>query len=189
MSNYNFIHIPKNAGMSFKKLIDERNLLCPRILIHYHPHEYSNKMDNEIVIVRDPYTRFISSFYYMSKWWPKECKAFSTPNELAEALHKDDKQAKHIITHKGQREQTIRNKQIEFNYSFMSQSAWIDKPKHILRFENLYEDINKLFKEIGNDVEVYLEHKNKGKIVDDYLSSIAKKYINKMYKKDFELYE
>ena len=190
MSSYNFIHVPKCAGLTFKALIRDRDILCPRISINYIGHEYPEKMNNEIIIIRNPYTRFISSFYYMKKWWAKEYKEFSTPNELAEALYKDDKQAKHLIINlRGEKEHTIRGKETEFNYSFMPQSAWIDEPKHIIKYENLYEDIDKLFKEIGNDVEVSLRHKNKGKIIDDYLSPIAKKFINKMYKKDFKLYE
>ena len=58
--------------------------------------------------------------------------------QIAEALYKDDKVAKEIITSiRETKDHLIRGKRCKYIYSFMPQSAWINNPKHIIRYEKL----------------------------------------------------
>lgn len=74
-----FIHIPKNAGTSIEKLgkkynicwgmYNRKNLLINKIVkcnIWHNPHHLYVK-DN-FAIVRNPYKRIISEFFYQPKW-------------------------------------------------------------------------------------------------------------------------
>ena len=60
MNKINFIHIPKNGGSSLKQICKR----CNRKL-QYNPHKVNvkNKI-NQLIILRNPIDRFISSVYY-----------------------------------------------------------------------------------------------------------------------------
>lgn len=187
MNKHCFLHIPKTAGMSIKRFIQDNNLP-----IRYMGHTYPVITDNEIVVIRNPHTRFISAYYYNIKKHKRyihesDLERFSTPNKLAESLESET--AIKMITSQGLRNQHITGKECKYRHIFMPQSSWINTPKYIIKYENLNKDFTNVLKDIGINITKTLGYYNKGNIIDNYLSIEAKKNINKFYKKDFELYE
>ena len=57
----NFIHIPKNGGTSIKEITNNSRTIV------YNGHEtdvYNKNLSNQLVVIRNPIDRFISSVYY-----------------------------------------------------------------------------------------------------------------------------
>ena len=70
MNKINFIHIPKNGGLSLKQICKNNK----RKLI-YNSHKVNVKTKrNQLIILRNPIDRFISSIYYCIENTPTKNK-------------------------------------------------------------------------------------------------------------------
>jgi hypothetical protein len=83
----NFIHIPKNAGTSIAKLIENKTL--KDFKYHSHWSDVDDIEQPQLVIWRNPVDRFSSAFFY-SKYYPNsnlsKIDEIQNPNDLAERL-------------------------------------------------------------------------------------------------------
>lgn len=110
-----FLHIGKTGGTAFKHAIASMPGQIGRDeglgpAIHLHPHSVKLRDipegDRFFFFLRDPISRFVSGFYSRQRqgqprhfvpWRPNEKEAFrrfSTPNQLALALHSEDAEEK-----------------------------------------------------------------------------------------------
>lgn len=204
---YIFVHIPKNAGKSVAKLINSGKL--PNFVFCGHNYEVPKKhrspRNEEVVILRDPCDRFISAFSYSKKYWHNDVNSqFSSASELAESAA-DPACAKHQLAliemgndeycikkrdGKYIRSHTVQEKQTKNTWIYEPQSTWCcNKPKHILRFEHLAEDFNKLMTKTGNKSCDYqmLGHINSSPHYDSQLSEKAIEFVKNYYKSDYEM--
>lgn len=99
-----YLHISKTGGTALKEALENAEIKGKRII--HHPHEVSLQRvprgEAVVFFVRDPVSRYTSSFYsrrrqgrprFIRDWSPEEAEAygiFATPNELALGLTSDD---------------------------------------------------------------------------------------------------
>jgi hypothetical protein len=98
------LHVGKTGGTAVRTAVDGRKTADFRIVVHGHDFVLPDVSGGEpcIFFVRDPATRFVSSFYSRRRqgrpltfqpWTEAESKAFSafaSPSELARALSSED---------------------------------------------------------------------------------------------------
>jgi hypothetical protein len=150
--NLAFIHIPKNAGTSFKNA-------CRDLGIQYCPHSIDPKLINKdkIIVLRNPIDRFCSAVNYAIKYWSHEPHIQSitsagliTPNEWADAFFDPDHLHHHLISFEiNNANHRIQNYILKYKYTYCPQYYWISNPKYILLFENLNIEFNFLLSKIG----------------------------------------
>ena len=185
-NKFKFVHIPKTGGTSVEVAFDlhhEENLFVPRFThtiqeVMFAPQHFTHNLINHFVpqaedyfsftIVRNPYTRTISEYFYIAKaFYGHPLKEFNE-KEFVAWMRED--LALFNIDHK------------------LPQSSFLDSPVDmILRFENLEEDFKKLTKELGVDIELTHENKsseNKLEIAKS-LSEDTKYLIQQMFAQDF----
>jgi len=181
----NFIHIPKNAGMSFKKMILNDGPLSKILKYHFHEVDVYKIQGPQLLIFREPIDRFISAFFY-NKAYPNTRVNISphirTPNDLAEMLADGHDQ---IIEEKlhfvGDRVRGIQ-------YVFVPQYHWFNSPDTVLRYSKLEEDFNHFLKCIEHP-PIELEHVNKSPKNKNFeFSDKSMNFLHEYYKKDFEIY-
>ena len=186
---FKFIHIPKTGGSSVEKIFDlmyEENLYVPR-WTHDHrgclfaPQHFTHKMvdvytENKykdyfsFAIVRDPYIRTISEYFYINTILRKSDigKKFDE-GHINEWLDSD--LMKFDIEHK------------------LPQSIFLDKDVDmVLKLENINEDWSKLMGKLGTDFKLINDNSsriNKRKIFNG-LKQSTKNKIYKIFKVDFD---
>ena len=193
-----FVHIPKNAGTSIARYIQENNL---PILVSNHWYKKQMAME-EIVVMRCPVDRFQSAFHYGKKYWANPVnRHFSSANELAESAV-DPAHTKHALAwvEMGNKPadiyqrnlnndpvHSVQNRKIDFTFVYEPQSSWmINEPKYILRFSDLEHDFAKLMSKLGygNDFPLMRENRSDNN-TDRYLSDKSLRFIRSIYKKDY----
>tara|TARA_Y100000389_G_C17471196_1_gene531162 strand:- start:3635 stop:4225 length:591 start_codon:yes stop_codon:yes gene_type:complete len=184
----NFIHIPKNGGTSIKHLCQKYNDLN----ITYNGHDAKvNELKNQIVILRNPYDRFISSVQYAYENYGESPQmkeiiriGLTTPNDWVEAWS----DINHIghdailneiknISHK------IDSKHIPLKWTYCPQYYWVndDNIKYVVSYDNLNEFVLDTFRKI-------LPVMNESKPIKNCkLSNNSKKFLRNKYIKDFEM--
>ena len=205
-----FIHISKTGGTSIKTALNRHLYVTNRYLICLHTHNFRLKDipigDGAFFFLRDPISRFISSFYsrkrmgkprYNIPWSVDEEIAFShfsTPNELALALSAKDV--------------NIQNSAISAMKSIKhvnsSYSDWFDSKDYFLsrltdiKFigfqESLEQDFTNLRKILYLPKVVKLPqdatkaHRSPSHL-DTYLEDKAKQNLLEWYVSDYEFFE
>jgi hypothetical protein len=184
---FKFIHIPKTGGSSVEVVFDlqhDENLWVPRFThkiqeCNFAPQHFTHALINHFkpnckdyfsfAIVRNPYDRIISEYFYINKSF--EGKPISNFNEDQFNIWLDTNLIKFDIDHK------------------LPQTLFLDVPVDmILKLENINKDWEKLNERLG--VNIKLIHDNKSSInkkdIVDSLSKKTKQKIYKIFKDDFE---
>ena len=68
--NINFIHIPKNAGTSITEAIKKTNIkdvTIKRYVKNNDYHAWNSRLENQLVIIRNPIDRFLSAYKFFVK--------------------------------------------------------------------------------------------------------------------------
>ena len=174
-----FIHITKTAGTSIEEIGFAKG-------IHWgiHHNEYGNhhrifpRVNNNIkdkydwfMVVRDPYTRLVSEFHFFNQ------KSAIVKQDLSVKDFNNYIQENIKIANDGARGH------------FLSQHRYLDDTCkiHVLSFENLESDFNKLMRRYNLDLTLN-KHLNKREYVftkDDFTNETID-IINRVYKLDFE---
>lgn len=185
----NFIHIPKNGGSSIKAYLKKNS----DINIIYNGHNASiNNLENQMIIVRDPYYRFCSAVQYALERYrttsPKIQKIYeaklTSPNEWCEAWEDiNHKYHNLIIDEVTNTEHCINSNLIDLKWTYAPQHYWVNEKKlsYIVPFENIESYFVQHFRKKIPHNNSSLSHKNWS------LSNKSKDFIRKIYKKDFEL--
>lgn len=180
MKELKFIHITKTAGTSIEEIGRENNIFFGRyhteyggwhIFFKYKPTDFKLKYD-WFLVVRNPYDRLVSEFH---------CKWGGVGNMAC----KYNKEGFNNLL----RQKIMKRQPMGDHYS--EQYKYLDtNPKikiHILKYENLESDFNKLMDEYELPLRLTKElNKNKKHFDITDLSNENIKLINHIYKKDFE---
>lgn len=193
-----FIHIPKNAGSSIKRAIEDNQI--PMLVSN---HAYPRKLgDEEVVVLRCPIDRFVSAFHYGHVYWPNPVNAqFADPSELAVSAADPEhpkhalawaelgNRPEHFLLRDGQPTppQTVGSKVTDFCWVYEPQSTWlVNAPRHILRYRHLPEDFEALIAAMRFPGRVVLPWTNKSRRGPESLSADAMAFIEKTYAADFD---
>ena len=205
LMNYKFIHITKTGGTSIEEYaynnginwgkydMELYQLFNKEGFWHIPLEYYSNEIINKykfLCVVRNPYSRIISEINYLI-----HSKHISNKNinindylyDILTNLFLEDKLNKQFIE--------SNNKCLRFH--FIPQFLYVSRDENILnnitilKFENFEDNFNKFLLENEIDIKFNIhEQINNNKIFKfDDLSIKNLKLINKIYKKDFELFD
>jgi hypothetical protein len=180
---YAFVHIPKNAGCSIQNAVKD----IPNIQHYGHGVQFSKIHHlKKIMVVREPISRFTSAFFYLKTYKKnRENNFFQTPKELVDGMLEFDIRAFNFLkVHDG--DHHVNGNRINTDWVFNKQIDWIIDPFKILVYERLDHDIEKLNDE--TQLGIRLAKVNQSKKVDFEYSDDNIKYLNLIYKKDFEMY-
>ena len=184
MSEYAFIHIPKNAGQSIERALKT----VPNIDFFGHgvsKHQIINH--KKIFVLREPVDRFTSAFFYLKRYGnnPKN-NFFKNPDELLQAMGESDLRADQFMKiHKN--DHSVYGEMIKTDWVFHPQSAWIFDPWRIMIFHRLKEELELLSGILGVDIKI--DHVNKSPRTDFEYSESSMNMLKNIYEKDFELYK
>ncbi len=195
LNKLNFIHIPKNAGTSIENLANKHNIKWGRFIdkkdyplndnlcdYYYWHSPYFKKEPNTdyFALVRNPYDKIISEFYYIGG--QNKIEGQSDIENFYVWL--DDK-------HK-----LIKNNKHWNNCHILPQSNYIfdengnKKIEHVVYMDgNMTQNLDNLFKNYGLDIDVNNLEKNNSrekKFKKTDLNRKALNQINEMYSDDFE---
>jgi len=188
MKKINFIHIAKNGGSSIKEYCNNNN----KLLYNGHDAKISN-LDNQMIIIRDPYSRFCSAVKYAIDNYSNSEKIkkiidanLIEPEQWLNAWENENHEYHHLIINEiTNEEHTIDSKKISLKWTYSPQYYWINekKLKYIIPFDNMNKHFLELF---GDKIPV----KNASSNIKEYnLSNKSKEFLKKIYKKDFEFIE
>ena len=203
-----FIHIPKNAGTSIKKLLlSEEELKNPDLLryddlngnVWKHRTIYDIKKDNnkeynsyrKFAIIRNPYDRMVSWYSYMGGYFANNdllntYKFNSKTNdyEIIETKRPSIVGFKDFIKDelwiKGLEAKIPRLKGLLKN-----QFEWVDDTVTILKHENLEEDLNNFF---NKEIKLPLTNNTNHQDILTYYDQETLDIVYNKYKKDFDKY-
>ena len=192
-----FIHIPKNAGTSIENLGNkfgikwgrfierEKNPLSEKPCDYYHwhsPYFIHKKNTKYFAIVRNPYDKIISEFYYVGG--QKDEKYVSDSHLKSFYLWLDDKY-KIIKSNKH-----WNNCHILPQHEYIFDSSGKKRVDHIIYMDKDFkENLDKLFKKynLGIDINELKKDNRKDKTFSkNDINQNALNKINEMYSKDFE---
>lgn len=183
---FKFIHIPKTGGSSIEKVFrlqSAENLFFPRLTkciagCWFAPQHFTQRMIDiykpecsdwfSFTIVRNPYTKVISEYYYLNANLNTPIKEFNEEEFL----------------------QWFENDLLKFDLDHkLPQHFFLDSPVDmVLKFERLKEDFHKLNIRLG--VTKNLIHNNRSAIdkssIVNGLSIQTRNMIYSYFKKDFE---
>ena len=171
-----FIHIPKNAGTAIESVFKPYTRLNNQIDRHASIHDIKHKFPsiykkyNKFTVIRNPYERMISFYFYLKSY-----------NKLFRAKFEDS-----FIEWLKKPE----NSEIPFNSDwikklgyFKNQHEWVDDTVTIIKFENLNEELNNFFKkDIILPIKNNTDHRHYLKYYNDESLNI----VHNRYKEDFE---
>ena len=168
-----FIHIPKNAGTTVGKMLGRNQIEFvigdrEQHTRHRYARDFRDSFDS-FAVVRNPYTRTVSWFEWIRRY-PKYSK-WQFDEFVKEA--RDKGRARHAWT-----------PQIHWTHDFDLQTPLV---KHILRYENLEEDLRTLFPSMSGK----FLHLNGGGIkrYNDYYNDELRSIVYSRFKEDFDTFK
>ena len=186
-----FLHIPKCGGSYLKHLFPNKG--------HKSIIELKN-IENTFAIVRNPYDRFISAYFYLkqndenyfdkiNRQMYKSFKKINSIEEFIDILYDEFK--KYKIPYKRVKNNHFINL-IHFRpmYTFVCNTEKKNIVNHIIKFENINTDIKKLFDKYDISQEFLKTNSSKRNHFDFYFnnnSNMIKKF-NEIYELDFLLF-
>lgn len=187
---YEFCHIPKTGGTALVHFfIDNyRGMFFYEYIEQVHTKKCS-AYNNPITIIRDPYERFKSAFFY----WKYGSDVWNISSLLENVC------VNTFIDHYLEHEMNeTRRHRVPFisKYIFMPQSYWLPKTEYkntiVIKYQ---KDLSPLTEELVEKLKLPAIKRpikrlnNTSKIDDEYnLNDRSKKFIDDLYKEDFILY-
>ncbi len=179
-----FIHIPKNAGTS----IIEQLGMSPHGHFSIHNHPNFKEAKHSFCVVRNPFDRLVSCYEYAkmreSKWHSFEGRTPFGPHPDYHLLH--DKTFKQCLELLGQNKLQ--------HQGWAPQWCWIAdkgniKVQHILKMENLQEDLDKMFDKIGIDkIEIKKSNQSNREKYEKYYDNETMKLARSYYGADLKTF-
>jgi len=191
---YIFLHLPKTAGSSIKKVLlkGEEGKNTEHTVGHPHLWEYKNNLGGnglgnyfKFAITRNPFDRLVSSFFYISadsQWIPdiRMRKQFNLENSSFSFFVKNT--LKLILKDPSLRPRHFKP-QADFFYGDQTNC-----PLDLVgKFENLQEDFNTVCDRIGIPKQkLPHENKSKHKHYTEYYDDETRQIVAERYAKDIE---
>ena len=186
-----FVHIPKNAGTSIKKLLLEEKEFKNRKSFWKHETIYDIKKDNinaynnykKFAIVRDPYSRMVSWYSYMG--------GYLANNDLLNTYQWNGKDYEIVETEKPNingfkafvKDPFDQYPHLKFKNLLEPQFKWVDETVTILKYENIEEELKEFF---GEKIDLQIINKT---IHDDFSVYYDKESLDivyNRYREDFK---
>lgn len=183
MNKINFIHIPKNGGSSLKQICKRH-----KFKLLYNPHKVNvkNKL-NQLIILRNPIDRFISSVYYCIEKWSHEEqiknlieKGINTPEKWIEVWSNPEHEYYDLLMKEMLNvNHMIGNKKPKYKWTYCKQIEWFDKPRFIIIMDNYEDEIKILFNKLG--IKYNLPIVNSTKKKDKFLSEKSINFLKEYF--------
>ena len=187
-----FIHIPKNAGTTFKSVLysthgdvewerpftDEKKYTHSPLKSFYA--SFPESKDYKVItIIRNPYERALSWYSYY------RTPTYYNRHPQMRALHYAQQPFLEFLK--------WYNRSFKSKWEMLPQVWWYTHKKKLhsdyqIRFENLEQDINKVSNELGMDI-IKIPHNNKSSesfTIGDVYCDESISIINEWYKEDFK---
>jgi hypothetical protein len=189
-----FVHIPKNGGTSITKVLS-KYIKCT----HHNVNFDKIKDYNNLIVIRDPISRFISSVNYTINHYREENinnilldNNYTSPNQWACAFfdtnHEYHKSViKSIKPHRLRTYDRINNQKLDIKWQFAHQNLWHHNPSFVLLFDNLNIEFSYFCTNILQRHNLSLI-KNNISYGDNFISDINKTKIINYYYSDYILY-
>jgi len=194
-----FIHIPKNAGSSVRKLLESNSSTLGRQLTyvgHESPLEYFSNDSKNTITLREPVDRFVSGFFFRlhlyktCREWAKE-ENITTPDQFIGYLRRTQCRWNPILSMRGDCQSVAGFPITTSVWVFQPQSLWFRRPNSILiqgKLDTEWRD----FCEYHNLHYIKLPVFNKSFNSKEALASISienKLFLRHLYSGDFALWE
>lgn len=178
MKKYAFIHIPKNAGFTLKKVM--KNSSNFQIFDHGVVFKNIPKDLKQIVVCREPTDRFTSAFFYIKQHYVKDTK-YINPEMLITGILNGERES-NLFLRPQPHFHSVDGKRIPTDWVFHPQSDWIKNPYKIILMDNIKQG----FHELGLDIGEIRSNVSKRK--DFTYSNNSLQYLWRIYEKDYLLY-
>jgi len=189
----NFIHIPKNGGTTIKKITNHSRTIV------YNGHEtdvYNKNLSNQLVVIRNPIDRFMSSVYYAIQKWSHEpqikyliSKNIDTPEKWLQIWsHPEHPYHDNLMSEIINKDHFIGNKLNKYKWTYSPQNLWVNNPKYVIIMDNFDVELQYFV----NKYNIKLSKINKNNSThhkDDKLSIESIDFLKNFYKEDFIFYE
>jgi hypothetical protein len=178
MKKYAFIHIPKNAGFTLKKAMENHQdfqIFDHGVIFNNIPKELK-----QVIVCREPTERFTSAFFYVKQHYCKDSK-YLNPEMLITGILNGEREA-NLFLRPQPHFHSVNGKKIPTDWVFHEQVAWFNRPYKIIPMEN----IDQGFRELGLDIGS--EQVNKSKKQEFIYSNNSLQYLLRIYEKDYLLY-
>ena len=186
-----FVHIPKNAGSSiFDSLYNVNKDVSSdhKPIEFYYMHKELNHPLKSFAVVRNPWDRFISIFFYIKRHSTNPHKN-STIQKFFTYINQFKNVNEFIL------KEFSSNKIFSYKSNiFWPQYKYITNNKkriivdHIIKFETLNEDIKELSKKLNLTINLPHLNKSNHNHHSTYYTEETKEIIGKIYKTDIELF-
>ena len=189
----NFIHIPKNAGTSIRAICNSNSEK-----IKYNGHGvnvFNENINNQLVIVQNPISRFKSAVRYCLQKWGHEPqikylinKKIDTPDKwITIWKNKNHPEYKNLMKEMLNVSHKIGNKKIEYKWTYSPQIKYINNPKYVILMENIDKEFGMILNKLGIKMEIPKRNITKKENVDK-ISKENLLWLMEMYKEDFLMY-
>lgn len=192
-TNIYFVHIPKNAGNSIRKVCEEQNV---KIISHnirkrskrlLAAHRRNNTNIHAFCVSRNPYDRIVSAYHYLLKDGKNKTREDNLERDQFIKPYADFKD----FVKKGLQEAS------EKQLHFLPQVFWIrnndghPEVETALRFENLQEDLNAFCEKMGMPPKTLnvVNSSSRKKNWEGYYSEETRNIVSDIYHEDFEYFE
>jgi len=189
----NFIHIPKNGGTCIKEITNNSRTIV------YNGHEtdvYNKNLSNQLVVIRNPIDRFMSSVYYAIQKWSHEpqikyliSKNIDTPEKWLQ-IWSDPEHPYHdnLMSEIINKSHFIGTKLNKYKWTYSPQNLWVNNPKFVIIMDNFDVELQYFINKYNIKLSK-INKKNSTHHKDDKLSIESIDFLKNFYKEDFIFYE
>lgn len=183
---YAFVHIPKNAGTSVSKAIKNSNQNILEAFGHSVRIQVKLRDYRKIYIIRNPFDRFASSFFYLKQYAKNRNSIFQTPTDLIDGLLEFRQEAFSFLK-VYDHFHMVNGKKIFTDWTFHPQKDWLIDPYKVMIYENLENELLNLQKELK--ITLVVNHLNKSPQKKPFTyEKKHKDFIRLYYGQDIEIY-
>jgi len=196
-----FTHIPKNAGTSIKKLLvgneDFKSLKRPwkhETIVNIkksNPEVYNSY--KKFAVIRNPYDRMVSMYAFLKRYRSSndllntyQYNSKTNSYEIIETAKAPIDEFRHWWKDKNADPQKIHGDLEIAKRLFNSQSDWIDDTVHIIKYENLDNDLSDF---LNKEIELPIENDSYTFEYTKYYNQEIADIIYDRYKEDFEKFD
>ena len=157
---------------------------------------YNKNLSNQLVVIRNPIDRFVSSVNYAIQKWSQEpqikyliSKNIDTAEKWIQ-IWSDPKHPYHdnLMSEMINKNHFIGNKLYKYKWPYSQQSLWINNPQFVIIMDNFNAELQYFIKKYNIKLS-NINKKNSTHHKHDKLSIESIDFLRNFYKEDFIFYE